>query len=197
MMEWCPFAARLDGPAWKQGYTGISRRVGKGSVVHSMEGRLQAALGRLESSDLASWTFSLGYGGQLFQHYPLSTCCWHAGDYFANTHFWGCETEGRVGEPLTAAQKDTLVRLLLWSAEEEDWPGFVLQKNTGTLHEHNWYAATACPSGRIPWAEIIGRCNAVEERVKTLEGQVAYLIEVAKILDRRLREAGKALNPPK
>lgn len=154
MELWCPFAVKWLAPTWKQGYAGISNRFGAGAVVHSMEGGLQGALARLESSDTVSWHFSVPYTGGVLQHLPLPAVAWHAGAY-ANKRWAGIECEGRAGEPLTKAQLQGLEDVLWWMATEEQWPGFLLKKDVGTLHEHNWYMATACPSSRIPWETII------------------------------------------
>lgn len=168
MAIWYPEAALIPGPAWKQNYFDCSARIGNGAVVHSMEGRWQAALARLDSSEQASWHFSLTYEGALMQHYPLEAVCWHAGGY-ANRRWFGIECEGRAGEPLTDAQVVALVKLLKWAAKERSWSGFVLKKDTGTLHEHNWYMATACPSGRIPWTMVAMLLSNTFPRTLTYE----------------------------
>lgn len=151
---WYPGAVRDPGPLSKQGYWNCRTRLGKGAVIHSMEGRLQGALARLDSSDQASWHFSIPYVGGVLQHLPLPAVAWHAGGY-ANRRWFGVECEGRVGEPLTPQQFNILVDLLRWAAKVEEWPGFVWEKNTGTLHAHSWYMPTACPSSRIPRDRLI------------------------------------------
>lgn len=167
MSLWYPGVFRDPGPAWKVGYDGTRLRLRYrnvlayrsicGAVLHSMEGRLHAALGRLDSNDLASWTVSNPTVRGLLQHYPLEEATWHAGGW-ANRRFFGIEHEGRAGESLTSAQVDDTVDFLAWAAEEELWPGFIHEEGEGgTLHAHRWYMATACPSDRIPWTTIITR----------------------------------------
>jgi N-acetyl-anhydromuramyl-L-alanine amidase AmpD len=174
---WYPQAARIDGPAWKRGYTDTGiYRIGKGAVVHSAEGQWIGMLARLDSTDQASWHFSLLYDG-LIQHYPLQFAAWHAGGY-ANRRWFGVECEGRAGEVLTEKQVARLCDLLKWASQAEAWPGFILQKDTGQLHEHRWYMATACPSNRIPWTRILEELTMTmrltpEEALK-FNAQVAY-----------------------
>ena len=155
MIEWYPGAVVIPGPESKQGYGSIRTRIAKGLMGHSAEGEWAGMLARLESTSQVTWTGSILTVGTVIQHYPLSACCWHAGSSYPNTRWSGWELEGRAGEPLTMAQKLALADVIFWQAEQEDWPGFILKKDTGTLHEHNWYFATACPSGRIPWEEVI------------------------------------------
>lgn len=156
MIEWYPKAARFDGPPAKHGYNGIYIRQHKGAIYHSMEGRWQDALSRLMSSDKVSWHLSLTYEGLWFQHYALSDVLWHGGCTFAGM-LAAIECEGRVGEPLTRAQVRELAEFTAWQAENEDWPS--IERHV-TLFEHREMAAygaapTACPSGRIPWEEVI------------------------------------------
>lgn len=157
MVEWYPKAIRLDGPAEKQGYAGITTRQGKGLIAHSAEGSFNAAIGVLCGSVQSSWHLFNRKDGTLYQHYPLSAVTWHGGCVFANAHFVGVECEGRAGEPLTQAQVASLAELIAWLADQEGWPSI---ERRVTLWEHREmveYGAdpTACPSDRIPWEEVI------------------------------------------
>jgi len=158
MEEFYPKAIHRSGPFWKQGYPDLSRytRTGKGAICHSMEGTLAAAFARLDGPNMASWTGSVAKDGTVYQHYPLSACCWHAGHEERNILWAGWEFEGRMGEPLTPEQVDAAIGLLTWQAIQEGWDQVAPHV---TLGEHNWYYPTACPSGRIPWDRIIGGIN--------------------------------------
>jgi len=170
MSEWCPFAVAIPGPINKQAYD-ITTRISKGAIVHSAEGEWAGMLGRLESTAQVSWHFSVLQSGVIVQAYPLSAVCWHGGSPYPNERWVGIECEGRVGEVVSGAQLEALVGLLAWIYEQEHWPGFILKKDTGTLHEHNWYFPTACPSGRIPWTEVIDMAMTIQQ----LSDEVAAL----------------------
>ena len=168
MIEWYPKAIAIPGPAWKQGYAGITVRQGKGLMGHSAEGRLNAALGVLDSNVKSSWCLFNAYDGILYQHYPLSAVTWHGGCVFANANFVGVEHEGRVGEPLTQAQVAALAEFTAWLAEQEDWPEI---KFPDPLWEHRMMidygaAPTACPSGRIPWQEVIELATQIQKEIR-------------------------------
>ena len=187
---WYPKAIRLDGPAWKQGYAGITTRQGKGLIGHSAEGRLTAALSTLDSSSQVSWCLFNTYDGTFYQHYPLSAVTWHGGCVFANAHFVGVEHEGRAGEPLTQAQVAALAEFIAWLAEQEDWPS--IERHV-TLFEHREMAAygaapTACPSGRIPWEKVIDMvtidyvARAAAEAAQAKADQNAYRERIAGLI---------------
>jgi hypothetical protein len=177
VIEWYPKATRFDGPPAKHGYNGIYIRQHKGAIYHSMEGRWQDALSRLMSSDKVSWHLSLTYEGLWFQHYALSDVLWHGGCTFAGM-LAAIECEGRVGEPLTRAQVRELAEFTAWQAENEDWPS--IERHV-TLFEHREMAAygaapTACPSGRIPWEEVI--------KMATIDTEARRQIAVVNLADR-------------
>ena len=161
---WYPKAARLPGPAWKHGYNGIYVRQHKGALYHSMEGIWQAAYARLMSTDKVSWHLSLTYGGVWLQHYALDEVLWHGGCTFAGMKV-GVECVGRAGEALTRVQVERLAEFTAWLADEEEWERIALRE---TLFEHGWMvdygaAPTACPSGRIPWTEVIQLAMTIQE----------------------------------
>lgn len=200
MSQWHPRATRYDGPAAKQGYGSANTRISKGVVVHSAEGPLTAMVSVLENPGRqASWHFSVGYLGQMIQHYPLSAMTWAAGGY-ANRRWVNIECEGRVGEPLTPAQVDAVVDIISWMDSVEQWGRFVLEKDTGTMHEHRWYMQTLCPSNRVPWPEIIGRltikpadaCALWQMRVSWLDEMMAAVLggDAADVKRRAERWAG-------
>ena len=168
MGERYPQAVWWPGPDDKQGYGDLRTRTLKGAVVHSMEGLWQSAVAKLDSTDATSWHFSITYDGIVLQHLPLSAVAWHAG-FYANCRWAGIECEGRAGEPLTRQQVKALVALLIWMYREEGWPRFKLEHDTGTLHEHCWYCATACPSKRIQWSEVIKMATDVQTQLALLD----------------------------
>ncbi len=150
---WYPWAWAEGGPAGKVGAIGgVLHRTGKGAVIHSAEGSLQAALAVLNGPKLASWHFTVAKEGQVFQHYALDIVTWHAGA--ANGLYTGIECEGVAGETVGGPQLDALTNLLLWIGDQEDWEAYA---RGVTLFEHNEFMATACPSGRIPWDRLISR----------------------------------------
>lgn len=168
MAEWCPFAIRRDGPFNKQGYSGVSAHRKRGQVNHSAEGYWPGIYQVLDSVRQVSWHFTIGYD-RIEQHYPVSSDCWHAGDadnddgVAANIDLIGIEHLGRVGEPLTEYQIDANVRLTKWLSENAGitttYARFPEQYGVWTLVEHNQVGdlRTDCPSGRIPWDEIMER----------------------------------------
>jgi len=164
----CPFALWRPGPAGKagypQGYSGPKR----GDVKHSAEGGWGGLYSVLDSpTRRASWQFTVAYD-RIEQHYGWSVNCWHAGDVDgdggvrANIDLVGIEHLGVAGEPLTLDQIDMTTRLTAWLAEQNGYQNFgryPQQSHVWSLAEHNQVSdvPTACPSGRIPWSEILRR----------------------------------------
>jgi N-acetyl-anhydromuramyl-L-alanine amidase AmpD len=145
-----------------------------------MEGGLAAAHGVLSGPAQSSWHFSNPKVGPLEQHYAMSRITWHGGSLGANRRYVGIEHEGVAGEPLTASQIENDVALLGWLAENDvqPWPGLI---RLDTLWEHNEMTrygskATACPSGRIPWQEVID--------LATIDTEARRQIAVVNLADR-------------
>lgn len=168
---WYPGAIRRDGPAWKVGYSFAGESGPKrGEVKHSAEGYWPGIYSRLDGSDRASWHFTVGYD-RVEQHYPLTAHCWHAGDVdddgavAANVDFIGIEHLGVAGQPLTPYQLDATSEISLWAMERAGfvrvsrYAGAYPDRPTWLLAEHREVSdvPTACPSWRIPWAELIQR----------------------------------------
>lgn len=146
----CPFAIWRPGPKWKAGYTVFGRTSEKHGVVdHSSGGPLAATLGELDSWKTKSWQFTNDDSG-LYQHYPISDVCWHAG-FKANKAYVGVESTGK-DDPLTLRQYDHLLELHLWLKERGVLTVCELRTD---LWEHGWLMPTDCPSGRIPWSRLI------------------------------------------
>ena len=163
---WYPAATRRAGPAWK---TSGDRSETRGAVYHSVEGSLASAFAVLDGPREASWPLTNPKVGKMLQHYPLGKLCWHARG--GNDWSLGVENEGRAGQPLTESQVQNLADFSAWLVEE-GWLPALARGESGlkTLWEHNEVGAqasppyvTACPSGRIPWAEIIRRAEEEDE----------------------------------
>jgi hypothetical protein len=170
-MEWYAEAIRLDGPANKfGGYAAGDYADKRGEVKHSMAGSFDGAMGVLSGPAQSSWHFSVCKDGRVYQHYPLSANTWHGNDsddddnVAANIDLVGVEHEGggpgNESEPLTYAQLDATTRLTGWMMAQFGFSACARLGSTSAtvwlLVEHNEVGntATACPSGRIPWAEI-------------------------------------------
>ena len=165
--DWMPGAIRRDGPVDKHGYHGLAEPSRKhGAVYHSAEGYWDALMRTLDdTSRRASWTFSNPKIGKLRQHYPVGLHTWANGSMVSNIRYTSCENEGVAGEALTPQQVDNLVALTIWLRDTQGWDRV---RRGYELFEHNEMtrfgaAATACPSGRIPWQEIIERVEAQED----------------------------------
>lgn len=160
---WYPKATQRDGPASKQGYGSHPQRaLGEigGIVGHSMEGSLSAALGELDKLDRrASWAFSNPKVGPMLQHYPLESVVWTNGSLESNVKFIGIEHEGVAGELINENQRQNLAGLLAWLLTV--LPNVHAWTRNVTVWEHREMTAfgsdpTACPSNRIPWAQVLG-----------------------------------------
>ena len=172
---WAPFASPRPpvGQAANKhgGYSSSEPHRKGGIVVHSMGGSLAAGLGELDKIERrASWTFSSPKAGWLLQHFPLNLDTWASGSAEANIHFTSVEHEGgppgNDSEPLTENQIANLVTLIKWLADVQAWPA---TRRLHELIEHREAVAvygggaTACPSGRIPWNEILRRLSETEQ----------------------------------
>lgn len=166
MAEWAPFAIRRDGPAHKfGGYAAGTYSSKRGEVKHSAEGYWPGLYSQLDGPTPVSWHFTVGFD-RTEQHYPLSANCWHGGDsdndqdVRANIDLIGIEHLGLAGEVLTNYQVDMTVQITKWAAEQfglSTYARFPSQQGVWTMAEHNQVGnlPTSCPSGRIPWSEIL------------------------------------------
>ena len=183
MSEWAPFAIMRPGPTWKVGYSFRGESGPKrGDVKHSAEGDWPGLYAVLDGPAASSWHFTVGYD-RVEQHYPVGDYCYHAGDVdgdgavAANIDLVGIEHLGSAGEPLTTYQVEMTIQVSLWCAEQYGIARFARypeQEGVWTLVEHNQVSdmPTACPSGRIPWGEIIGRLT--EEDAMTTEERAEF-----------------------
>jgi hypothetical protein len=151
---WLDWAERVPYPSWKVN-GGVNAMAGV--VAHSAEGyepylRDYAR----DQTRRASWPLSNLYSGHLLQHYPLTAQCWASGATFPNNSYVAIESEGVAGERLRPPQVATFVRVVREISAVKHWR----PARGVSLWEHReatrWGApATACPSGRYPWAEIL------------------------------------------
>ena len=176
-------AVRDPAPLEKQGYASFPSRLLTeivGEVKHSMAGSWAAARSRLFNlEEEASWTFSVLKDGRIYQHYPLESVTWHAG-YIANRHHIGIEHEGGSGgpsgntsEPLT--ERQYAATLALTRELRRLLPHLGPPSRETNLREHNEFMATACPSGRIPWARLIADLLTGEDNMGMTPEELARL----------------------
>lgn len=176
-IPWCEWR---PGPASKRGYGGTTQipvSYKEGEVKHSAEGPLSATFGVLDNPNRqASWHFTLPKQGpvRVYQHYELEDICWHCGlpgderhdtSLVGNLTLWGEEHEGIAGEALTPWQVENTIKLSEELRRQSPTYGREPPTLRVNLWEHNWLspAPTACPSGRIPWAEIIMEIEGVDD----------------------------------
>ncbi len=192
---WLDWTQRVPGPDDKR-YP--ERNAIAGIVAHSMVGAYAGAASRLFSTErdadrtytedaAASWHFSVLQSGIVLQHYPLDASCWASGSRDANTRFVAVEAEGggpgNEREPLTDAQLEAWVRIVRDVSALAGWRPARPHDDRDlavTLWEHREMtrfgaAPTACPSGRIPWAEIMRRSERVGQVMWVrLNGQAPF-----------------------
>ncbi len=165
-LTWCDFAERVDGAAGK---VNPGTLYATGAVLHSAEGPEDSMISIVQSLHSGvSWHFSVMKDGRLLEHYPIEAKCWHA-HAVGNEHYIGIEHEGVAGEPETDEQVGTDIRLLAWLGETLSWSGF---ERGVQLWEHHEVPgnATACPSGRIRWDDIIVGLQPPAPPVQRIEG---------------------------
>jgi hypothetical protein len=151
-----PFAIWYPGLLAK---TNVGARRSKGAVLHSAEGSLNGAFGRLRDPNAqVSWHFTVALDGTIYQHYDSSIQCWHA-HAAGNVNYVGIEHENAYTlghpnhDPETDAQLNADVQILEWLSSGENWDGYQRREE---LWEHNEIPGnwTDCPSGRIRWGDI-------------------------------------------
>ena len=142
---WVEWAQRRDGPPQKM-FSQANAHLG--IVLHSVEGWLGGAFGELDKPDRqASWHFTNGLDGTLYQHYPVTASCWASGNFNANTMYVAMESEGVAGTPLNEAQVATALRLLRDLGFTERGLNVFEHNEVATRWSPN-SGPTACPSGR-------------------------------------------------
>jgi len=178
---WYPKAVRWLGNPAVTGYPpsiGGTTAPKRGAVEHSAEGKSWDVIHDLLLTK--SWHFTVGYD-RVEQHHPCNVNCWHGADtdddggVRANIDLEGIEHLGIAGEPLTPWQIGATVDLNRWLGAQYDrhtfrrFDGFDPDEpGVWLMCEHNEVSNTytACPSGRIPWPEVMGRLNAPLEELE-------------------------------
>lgn len=151
---WLEGVQRVYPPAWKvNGWTNL----GSGITCHSAEGYEHGLLSQLA---VYSWTFTALKDGRRWQHYPITAQCWHSGNAYGNNNLVSIEFEGVAGQALTEAQIESAVYFIREVSTHRGWIP-VRNPTFHNLYEHNELSGTSCPSGRIPWTEILHRLNTV------------------------------------
>lgn len=186
--QWCPFAiVRIgaQGLDAKRGYPGGVQGLPdelkinapkRGEVKHDSTGPLSATLGVLDNHPINSWHFTVDL--EVYQHYPVDANCWHGNDtdpdqdVRANIELVGVEHTRVNGQmALHPRQLELTGQLSKWLMETRGrplayrFPGYgPPASNAWELCEHNEVGntPTACPSGRIPWDEILRRLSMPE-----------------------------------
>lgn len=160
---WLSWAEKLE-PPFKKVNPGINSV--KGIFMHSAEGYATVLLdinSPYGYNGNHSWHLSNLMDGRVFQHYPFTARCWHA--TAGNQEYIGVENEGYAPreKSLNPAQ---IANARMFIAEISHWKGWTPRRPvsatdiTHTLWEHNEVtrlggSGSACPSGRIPWGEIL------------------------------------------
>lgn len=164
---WYPGAVRWPGNPNVTGYPpsiGGLKAPKRGAVEHSAEGVNWGVIHDLLLTK--SWHATIGYD-RIEQHHPIDINCWHGADtdadggVRANIDLIGVEHLGVAGHPLTEYQIQATVDFNRWAAAQFGLATFSrYPKQDGwTMAEHNEVSNTytACPSSRIPWAEVMKR----------------------------------------
>ncbi len=164
---WLDVAEKYPGPGNK---TSGLRSSTTGVVMHSAVGSWPSMKGTLDGVDRqVSWHFSNLQSGKLLQHYAIGTKCWHAKG--GNSTLVGMEQEGGgpspsdYSEPLTDKQIDNCAIVAAALRDRYGWVTLTRSGNKKTLWEHLEVqgSSTQCPSGRIPWPEVLRRALVPEE----------------------------------
>jgi hypothetical protein len=161
---WFDWAIRDPGPEEKL----WEDHEDEGVVFHSAVGSAQSTIDVVHgpASNNRSVTGLIHYDGTLTQFYAVGRSPWANGNKQANLRFKGFEFEGggywpngqpNFSEPWTEKQKATGARILKEMLLDRGRQLILKQ----TCHEHNEFFATACPSGRVPWVEIIDMASQV------------------------------------
>lgn len=155
---WLDWAIKMPA-SWQKTNPGVNPA--KGIFLHSAEGYAPHLLDLAVGGPL-SWHLSNLMDGKLYQHYPFTTRCWHAGAG-PNQSYIGMENEGKVPEnpTLTDLQVSNAIHVIDDLSKWKGWkPVRSADPALQTLWEHKEAPLigglpSACPSGRIPWDKIL------------------------------------------
>lgn len=186
---WLDWAIRLQpSPPTKNMNAGTNPA--NGIFMHSAEGYASVLLDPNSIygyNGQHSWHLSNLMDGRVFQHYPFTARCHHA--TAANQSYIGVENEGYQPKEksLNEAQIQNAVRFI---NEISAWKGWTPKRPTSasdtshTLWEHNEVvrlggSGSSCPSGRIPWNEIMSRLGGnvnPQEELELADRRAASLV---------------------
>jgi hypothetical protein len=162
---WFDWGVRMPGPEQKLWEDHPMEGVTFHSAVGSAASTIDVVMG--PASNNRSVTGLIRYDGSLVQFYSVNRSPWANGNKVANLKYKGFEFEGggywpsgapNFSEPWTEAQKATGARILKEALVDKGIP--MIRKQT--LREHNEFFATACPSGRVPWVQIVDMATEVQ-----------------------------------
>lgn len=163
---WLDWAIRLQ-PKPPTKNTNPGTNSVKGIFMHSAEGYASVLLDPQSQwgyNGQHSWHLSNLMDGRVFQHYPFTVRCHHA--TAANQEYVGVENEGYSPREssLNEAQIANAIRFITEISEWKGWTPTRTGDKTQTLWEHRevgWLGGvpSSCPSGRIPWSEILTRLS--------------------------------------
>ena len=105
---------------------------------------------------------------------------------------------GDASQPLTAKQIDRAAQVLAFQKERFGWGELIRSGPHKTLYEHGEIVSTACPSGRIPWQQIIVLAKELDEEddMATEEEREARA-KAAGVFATAEAYAGQGIDPPK
>lgn len=146
----------------------------KGIFMHSAEGYCGTLLDPNSLwgfNGIHSWHITNCMNGRVVQHYPFTARCWHATT--ANQEYAAVENEGDYPreQSLNEPQIANAVRFISDIATWKGWAPSRPKTSTDkayTLWEHTEVpllggSDSECPSGRIPWAEILRQLEGQPE----------------------------------
>ena len=171
---------------------------GRGVILHSMEGYIGYALQMVANPNVeVSWHFSIGQDGQVYQHFDLLACPWHAGSRIWNQTYIGIEHEGSVENPKlnldyrpwTEAEILASVELVQWiqSTLARIQLGWDKLERGVNLFEHNEInMSTTCPNNLVPWERYKEREVFSPYEEAALRGLIQWREDVVPLIDRML-----------
>jgi len=182
---WLTWAERWPNPGFASRKVDGWHNTGRMYLPHSAVGYWGGFKGRLmdrpetDPTARASVHGWIPYEDNVIQILPFTAECWSSGSPYPNRNGIAFETEGGYkpeNEPLTETQIEHHVHIIRDLAEWKQWaprrPVNGVDK-TATLYEHRECTRfgslpTACPSDRIPWAEILRRLQGGEDDMATI-----------------------------
>lgn len=170
---WFDFAEHKPAPLEKtyQGITNSLEAVFFHSAVGTFQGTVDVVLQWPQPVNPRSVTGVIGEDGHMVQFYPVTACPWANASHEWNTRGIGIEFSGGYNgrghtetEPITDLAVITAHELLKDLADYKH-VSYDYWQRPSTLKEHREVYATACPSGRIRWQDIINLVNPNPQKI--------------------------------